>query len=275
MSRIEDHYTVDGLGDRILAALHAAGSDLAALQVDDLAPVDEFHIRGRAATEELASWAGVHAGQELLDVGSGLGGTARYLASRTGCSVTGIDLTAEYCRVAEMLSARVGLSDRTSFRVGSALELPFDDARFDVVWTEHVQMNVADKAAFYGELARVLRPGGLLAFHDIFAGPEGMEGFRYPVPWAASPEINHLLAVPELRELLSGAGLAVERWADCTREAIDFFRPVLQRVREQGWPPVGLHLVVKDAEASFPNLLDNLQHGRAQVAQAVLRKAER
>ena len=122
------------------------------------------------ATEELATWAAVRPKHRLLDVGSGLGGTARYLTVSCGCDVVGVDLTEAYCRVAEELSRRVGLEEATRFQQGSALALPFDDAQFDIVWTEHVQMNVEDKSGFYGELARVVKSGGRLAFHDIFAG---------------------------------------------------------------------------------------------------------
>ena len=139
------HYAVANLENLILEGLDAAGKDLDALTVDDLAPVDEFHIRGREATKELARWVDLQAGQRVLDVGCGLGGTARYLADAFQCTVVGLDLTEEYCRVAERLSARVGLAERTSFKQGSALDIPFPDREFDVVWTEHAQMNIADK----------------------------------------------------------------------------------------------------------------------------------
>lgn len=125
--RVSEHYSIANLEDQILAALEAVGKDLEGLTVDDLAPVDEFHIRGRTSTEELAQWAEVQPFHKLLDVGCGLGGTSRFLAASVGCEVVGLDLTEEYCRIAEMLSARVGLSDRTVFRKGSALELPFAD----------------------------------------------------------------------------------------------------------------------------------------------------
>ena len=137
VENVSKHYAIGDLERRIFAALEADGKDLDALTVDDLAPVDEFHIRGRKATEELASWADLQEGHTLLDVGCGLGGTSRYLASTRGCEVVGLDLTEEYCQIAERLSARVGLAERTVFQQGSALEMPFSDGSFDVVWTEH------------------------------------------------------------------------------------------------------------------------------------------
>lgn len=272
MSRPESvstHYTVPGLGDRILAQLASAGHDLDALTIADLAGVDAFHIRGRAATEELAAWAEIQPGSTVLDVGSGIGGTSRYLAATTGCSVVGVDLTAEFCRVAEMLSARVGLSDRTSFREGDATALPVDDGAFDVVWTEHAQMNIADKPRFYGELARALRPGGRLAFHDIFAGPGG--GLHFPVPWAGDASISHLVTVGGLRKLLDNAGFEVVRWEDKTAASLAFFDATLERLQAEGPRPVGLHLIMGvDALDKFKNLHRNLQEGHVQVIQAVL-----
>lgn len=269
---VERHYGAEGLGERILAALAAAGKDPSSLTVDDLAPVDAFHIRGRAATEELLAWADVRPEHEVLDVGCGLGGTSRFLAARAGCRVVGVDLTEEYRRVAELLSERVGLARRTEFHQGSALALPFDDARFDVVWTEHVQMNVADKAAFYAELARVLRPGGQLAFHDVFAGVD-VAGLAFPVPWAGDPAISHLIEVGELEPLLARSGLERLRWEDRTEASAAFFRGALARLAAEGPPPLGLHLLMGDtARTKLSNLLRNLEQGRLRVVQAVLRR---
>ncbi len=269
-THVSRHYATHDLGNQILAALKAAGKDLDALTVDDLAPVDEFHIRGRLATEELAHLAEVQPGQRLLDVGCGLGGTSRYLAATVGCHVVGLDLTEEYCQVAEMLSARVGFSDRTVFRQGSALRLPFDDGHFDVVWTEHVQMNVADKAGFYGEMARVLKPGGRLAFHDIFAGANN-DGVRFPVPWAADESISHLIGVQKLQAVLEASGFARVCWEDKTNDSMTFFHSALKRLRTEGWTPVGLHLLMgNDAVAKFENVLRNLEENRVRVIQAVM-----
>jgi len=207
----------------------------------------------------------------LLDVGSGLGGTSRYLANIFGCQVIGMDLTAEYCRVAEMLSSRVGLSDRTAFRQGSALELPFPDGHFDVVWTEHVQMNIADKARFYGEVARVLKGGGRFAFHDILAGNE--PGLHFPVPWAADASISHLIAADELESLLADLGFEPLRWEDKTEASVAFLRATLEDRRGADRPPLGLHLLMgSDAGEKFTNVLRNLEEGRVRVVQAVVRR---
>ena len=176
---VAKHYTVSDLAERILDAADE-------LTVDALAAVDEFHIRGRAATEELAACVKLTPEHKVLDVGCGLGGTSRFLASRYGCDVTGIDLTESYCQIATMLSERVGVT--ATFHCGTALDLPYNDASFDVVWTEHAQMNIADKARFYDEIRRVLKPGGRFAFHDIFAGSN--PSVSYPVPWAGDESIS-------------------------------------------------------------------------------------
>jgi SAM-dependent methyltransferase len=267
MGKVEEHYGGGRLGERILAALEKAGVRLDAVTVDDLAPIDAFHIRGREATEELARLARLAATDLVLDAGCGIGGTSRYLAATVGCRVRGVDLTPEFVNVAEMLTDRVGLGELVEFRRESALDLPFDDDRFDVAWTEHAQMNIADKRGFYGELYRVLKPGGKLAFHDIFAGPEGEPAF--PVPWAVDPAISHLISIEELRGVLAAAGFSQLVWEDKTAASTAFFREVVQR----GPAAVGLHLVMDDAKTKIGNLLRNLEEGRVCVVQAVLRKA--
>lgn len=269
-SEVSDHYTVTDLGGRILTLLEEAGKNIENLSIEDLAPVDAFHIRGRGATEELTRWAQVKSSDLVLDVGSGLGGTSRYLASITDCNVVGIDLTDDYCRVASMLSEKVGLGDKTRFLQGSALELPFDDSHFDVAWTEHVQMNIVDKKQFYGELSRVLKPGGRLAFHDIFAG-NGKE-LDYPVPWASDASISHLMSVPALKDLLATQGLVPLRWEDKTAASIAFFQSALQQTKTGDAPPLGLHVLMGEtARSKFTNVLRNLETGRLSVIQAVMR----
>jgi ubiquinone/menaquinone biosynthesis C-methylase UbiE len=143
------HYGRPDLIEAILSAVRAAGMNIEALTPDDLAPVDQFHTRGKAATIELAQLAGLTAGMHVLDVGGGLGGPARTLAAEFGCSVTVLDLTEDYVRAGEQLSARTGLGERVSHRHGSALALPFAEGSFDAAWTQHSSMNIEDKAQMY------------------------------------------------------------------------------------------------------------------------------
>lgn len=268
---VEQHYGVAGILETILKALAAMGKDIERLVPPDLAPVDEFHIRGREATVELASRAKLASGSRVLDVGCGLGGSVRYLATEHNCRATGIDLTAEYIEVAMALAERVGLSDVVEFQQASALALPFDAASFDVVWTEHAQMNISDKSGFYGEIARVLGPGGRLVFHDIFAGDGGEPHF--PVPWAEESSISFLMNLASLRETLKAAGLRILDWQDKSEHSLVWFKGVVEKTKESGPPPLGLHLLMREtARTKFENVIRNLQENRIVVIQAVAEK---
>jgi SAM-dependent methyltransferase len=212
---VGEHYGRAELGASILAALLAAGKVPDALIPEDLAPVDQFHTHGRKATLDLARRAGVTPGMRMLDVGGGLGGPARTLASEFGCTVEVLDLTEEFCRAGALLTRLTGLSDAVSFRHGSALDMPFPDSSFDVAWTQHSSMNIADKERLYGEIHRVLRPGGRLALHEILAGP--VSPIHFPVPWARgsqpqSPAPNRGDVHPSQRNRLCRAGLDRRDW---------------------------------------------------------------
>lgn len=268
---VKQHYTRPDLGAAILAALAQAGKDVDNLRPEDLAPVDEFHIRGREATLELARAAGLDARKHVLDVGSGVGGPSRCIAREFGCRVTGVDLTDEYCRVATMLAERIGMGHLVSYRQGDALALPFADAEFDVVWTQHVAMNIPDKATLYREMHRVLKPGGALAIYDILAGPAGL--VRFPVPWARTPETSFLATPEALRALLGASGFAVASWEDTTVAATEWFTNLAKKIQATGMPPVGLHLLMgPDFKAMAQNQRQNLEEGRIVLAQVVARK---
>lgn len=274
-SPVAAHYTSGDLAERILDRLAAAGKDLEALTLEDLAPVDEFHVRGRLATAELAALGGLAAEDRVLDVGCGIGGPSRYLAATRGCRVTGIDLTQEFCDVATMLAARTGLAERVAYRQADALALPFADASFDVVWTQHVQMNIADKPRLYGEMFRVLRPGGRLVFYDILAGPGGPVYF--PVPWARTPDISHLIAPEDLRALLQDTGFALADWRDMTEPAAAWFQETRakaeQDARGEGPPLIGLHILVGALWRQLAaNMQRNVEEGRVVLVQAVAGK---
>ncbi len=252
-------YTQGNLLDRIYGALHAVGKDPDHLTVADLAPVDHFHTLGPAATTGLADAARLQPGEEVLDVGCGLGGPARMLAAQYGCRVTGIDLTPEYCAAAEELNRKVGMHERIVIQEANALALPFEDNTFDVVWTMHVSMNIEDRATLCDQFARVLKPGGRLAFFDLLAG-EGE--LVFPVPWADDPSISHLADVAETRALLSAAGFHVGLWEDLTAEGAAFFGKLIPS-------PLGPHLLLKDMPPKMGNLRRNLEEGRIRAIRCV------
>lgn len=265
---VETHYARSDLGNVILAALEKAGKDLDCLTPEDLSPVDEFHIRGRTATLELAQAADLDSTKHVLDVGSGVGGTSRCLATEFGCRVTGIDLTDEYCRAAAMLSARIGLVDLVDYRQGDATRLPFDDSSFDVVWTEHVAMNIPDKAQLYGEMHRVLKLGGTLAIYDILAGPCGP--VLFPVPWARTPDTSFLVRPDELRSHLEKAGFTVSDWSDTTDAARAWFVSLAEKIDKEGLPTLGSHVLLgTDFQMMAQNQRRNLEEGRITLAQVI------
>ncbi len=259
--QVAEHYGISDLIGRVRAGLTAAGLDPDRLDPEDLAPVDEFHIGGRAATVHFAGMLDFKAGSRLLDVGSGLGGASRFFALQSQCHVTGIDLTPEYVEAARQLSAMTGMSEATAFETASALALPFGDQAFDGAFTIHVAMNIADRAALYGEVARVLKPGATFGIYDVMKGPA--EGLDYPVPWAEEAATSHLTAPDELRGLLQGAGFEVLAFEDRSEFGLEFFKTLQARAAAGGPPPLGLHLLMgESAGQKVANMRANLEAGR-------------
>lgn len=268
---VDSHYGTGNIITKILDGFNLADRDVNSLTVDDLSPVDEFHTRGRQSTLEVAELAEFKPTDHVLDVGCGLGGTARHLAQKYKCSVFGIDLTEEYITAGTRLTELVGLSDRVVLRRGNALRIPYENNRFDIVWTEHVQMNIADKNGFYSELARVLKPGGQLLFHDIFSGPAGSP--RYPVPWAEDKSLSSLVSESEARMTMEKVDLKITHWQVKVKESIEFFQKVLTRTDADGPPPLGIHLLMgENAKEKLRNYYLNLLENRVTVALGGARK---
>jgi sarcosine/dimethylglycine N-methyltransferase len=239
---VNARYVFDNLEARILDGLRAMGKDPDALTPEDLAPADQLHSGGLKATLDLVALAAVRPDEVALDVGGGLGGPARILASRSGCHVTVLDLNEPFCRTGAALTARVGLSDRVAFQQGDAQAMPFPDHSFDVVWTQHASMNIPDKRRLYEEVFRVLRPGGRFIFHDHMAGP--VQPIHFPVPWARDETINHLIAPEEARALLREVGFRERVWEDQYVASTAWFRESLARLEAAGSAgvPIGLRL---------------------------------
>ena len=268
---INKHYGISGILNSILEGLESSGKDLHALNLDDLAPIDEFHTRGKESTIEIADLAQIQPHHKVLDVGCGLGGSARYIANEHGCSVVGIDLTDEYVDVANKLTELVKLSDKVSFKQGSALELPFTSNHFDVVWTEHTQMNIADKTQFYGELSRVLKPNGRLVFHDIFFGTTSTP--YYPTPWAEYNSLSSLCTQEEAKTVIEKSNFAINEWKDKSEQSLEFFKETLKRIEKSGPIPLGIHLLMgKTAKTKLLNQVRNLEENRLSIVQGTALK---
>ena len=260
---IQDQYSTGLSRNNIERALLFAGKDLDRLAPADLGLLEDFHTMGRLATAQLVDLAQISSESEVLDAGSGVGGTARYVADRYGCRVTAVDLTDEYCETNRWLNRLVGLDDRISVRQADVTALPFADGSFDVAISQHVQMNVADKARLYSEARRVLKQGGRLALWDIMIGDGGE--LRYPLPWADHPARSHLVTPDELRAVIESAGFAVEHWNDLTDRAA----ALMQAILAQPANPLGLHAFVTDFQRKAENLTQALADGRVRAIQAI------
>ena len=250
----------------VLDALREAGRDAESIQIDDLAGIDEFHALGRAATMALAELAGIAAGTEVIDVGAGLGGPARYLAARFGARVTAVEPTARFRATCAELNRRAGLDGSIRTVDGSATDLPVDDGSMDVAWMQAVAISVADKPAMADELRRVLRPGGRLAFFDSFARGGDL---HFPLPWADGPEASFVVPAAELLSCFEAAGFEAVVWNEQEGALAEIaqrtFTPTVDPVQ------VGLGRVMPDFEQRMGNVGRNIGEGRLGLLLAVLR----
>jgi ubiquinone/menaquinone biosynthesis C-methylase UbiE len=229
------HYGRGGLLARLKAALAADGADPERPTIDSLAPYDQFHSRGIEANHAMVGLMEAGPTDHLLDIGSGVGGPARVIATRFGCRVTGIDLTPEFCEVACALTQSVGLQDQVAFELGDALRMPFADATFDGAYSMNVSMNIADKEGFYREIRRVLKPGGWLVLSELTRG-DGPE-LDYPTSWAASAESSFLATAESTRRSLLRAGFEIDRMRSTLEEALEFGRRSRAMVERGEKPP--------------------------------------
>lgn len=269
---VADHYTNGGLIDRIKEGLQKAGKSPETVVAEDLAPVDEFHIGGRKASLDFLDQLGFSPSDHVLDIGCGMGGTARLVAESAGCRVTGIDLTSEFVATGNELSKWVGLDERITLHQGSALDMPFEDAAFDGAIMLHVGMNIADKAALFSEVARVLRPGAVFGVFDVMRIGEG--DLTYPVPWSSEPATNALAEPDVYREALAAAGFDPQAERNRHAFAVEFFETLSKRIAAAGGPPpLGLHITMGEtARVKVANMVENIGAGRIAPIEMISRK---
>ena len=267
---LNDHYGQPDLSGKIRQAFDRLGITPDEVTREDLANLDEIHIRGLEATLELGTLAGLKPGMRVLDVGCGVGGPARTLAAEFGCEVVGLEIVGEFCRAAAMLTEWVGMTDRVSFHEGDMRAMPFSDADFDLVFTQHTVMNVADKAALFGEIRRVLKDPGMFLLYEVCGDDDA--ALHYPVPWAGGPDISFLTTADALRDLITTTGFTEKHWADVTGQALDWFDGLAAGMRKtvpkRMGPNVGV-ILGSDAAEKSRNLLRNLREGRIQVVQGL------
>jgi SAM-dependent methyltransferase len=266
---VERHYCDSDLTGRLSAALKSADLHTEDITWSDLSALDQFHVRGLAATKEMAEGLDLQPGATVLDIGCGLGGPARFLTATRSAKVTAIDLCQPYIDIARILTENANLS--VTYLPMNALDLHFEDRSFDCVWTQHVAMNIEDRARLYSQMHRVLKPGGRLAIYDVTAGAKGP--LIYPVPWARTKELSFLLTPQEMRKALNDAGFNEISWNDKTASGIEWFEQQARRSPEQAKPALGLHIVMGPEFAEMAaNFARNLNEGRAGLLQAIVQR---
>jgi SAM-dependent methyltransferase len=267
MASLESHYSACDIEARILAAVRAAGlNPEQRLSPEELGALDHFHTGGFRASLELLELAQIRAEDRVLDIGAGLAGSARLLASALGCRVDCIELSPDYCVGAVLLNRLTGLDDRIEVHEGSALDLPFTDDSFDTVWMQNVGMNIADKRKLYAEVYRVLRPDGRFAFQEMAAGEAATSYF--PLPWATEPADSCLVSAEEMRSLLGERGFIAERFEDTSDEH-------LSRTTANATPAapgqLGLAVFVDNLAEKAGNARRSLEEGQVRLVRGVFR----
>lgn len=268
---VAHHYGTSGIAERILRALREATGPDAPVTPEALAPIDHFHGRGVLATAELVALLKPEPGEHLLDIGSGIGGPARWIASRCGVHITGVDLTPEFCEAARALNAACGMTERVTIIEGSALDLPVPDAAFDRAYSQNVVMNIADKPRFYREAFRALRPGGTLALSNVCAGAAGEPYF--PVPWATTRDTSFLATVEQTRADLAEAGFEIVSFEDTTETHREAARREQTRLEAAELPVLSPRLVIGERLREMRiNTLRSLIDGRERLIEVLARK---
>ena len=271
-SQIENFYHRPGLYNDIINRLKETGADINKVSRKDISGVDEFHVRGAAVSRELAEIANIH-NAKVLDIGCGIGGPCRMLADEFSCDTIGIDLSKEYIDTANRLSELVGLSHKTKFIQGEATNLPFQDSTFDVVWTQHVQMNISEKLKFYTEIARVLNDNGLFIYYEVFK--KGDTELNYPTPWADESKISFLEESSKTNSILEQLGLIKEQYTDQTESGIEILERMLNRMPKNTPSRLGLNVLMGEStNEKMTNLLNGLKEGVIHLESGVYRRRD-
>jgi SAM-dependent methyltransferase len=268
---IADHWGRGDIYGLIVSALNGMSKPLDGLTVEDLAPVDHFHARGFPATVELADRLPMKAGQHIVDIGCGLGGPARYMAKRFQCNVSGVDITGPFVEAANKLTALLRMERQVKIQHGDGQRLPYPDSTFDGAYTQHVTMNVADRARFFAEAYRVLKPGAFFALTEHGLGPNGNP--HHPVPWSADGSGAYLVTPSETRALLEKAGFQDIVLEDTGAKYVAGYKAVIERAEKGVLPPLGTHILMGEtALQKTRNATRNVEEGRTHPIQVLCRK---
>lgn len=271
MKHIHSYYSPNDLYNKIIVGLAEMGKNLSKVTLDDLQPVDEFHIRGDVATKELIKLSGFTPDMHILDVGCGIGGSTRRLSHEVGCCVTGIDLSDEYIDTAERLTRLLNMEERVKFHAASALELPFEDNTFDGIWSIQMNMNIEDKPSWLKEVYRVLKPGRSAVLYEVCGYK--ITPLHFPVPWAQDNSMSFLVPPESFRKVITSAGFEIVVWNDKTDLAQQAFAHMREPTGEPNLPELGVHLLVgNDIPIKAYNLHRNLDEERVSLIETVATK---
>lgn len=268
---LNQHYSENNLTELILDSLKKNGVDTIKLTREDIEQLDEFHIGGRKATRDLAEYSQLEKGSDILDLGCGIGGPARTLADEFDCRVTGIDLTREYIKTAGDLTKLIGLDDKIEFLWGDATDLSFDSREFDIVWMQHMTMNIEDKARLFREAYRVLKPTGQIIFYEILKQNE--DRLHYPVFWAESENLSFLIKEDGYKKALTQSGFEENQWENRSDFAIDWFEKRIAKAKNNSSNNGNNNFTIhRNTPQKAANVLRNLQEERISVVRAVYTK---
>jgi len=256
---VSNHYLHGDLLKAIQEAITLSGKTIDDISVEDLAPVDEFHIGGRAATENLLGQLNFSQQHHILDVGCGLGGAARFVSNKYENHVTGIDLTPEYIDTGKVLCKWVKLENNVTLHLGNAVAMPFQNESFDGGYMLHVGMNIEDKDSLFKDIFRVLRNGASFGIYDVMRIEEGE--LTFPVPWAMDRSISKLATPNQYVEALVNAGFEVSKETNRRDFALEFFRILREKSEASGGPPpLGLHTLMKESTpVKINNMIENIK----------------
>lgn len=275
--KINQHYAGSDFSKRFNLSLQKAGLTIETITPEDIARFDQFHIRGKEATRDMANLANFHNGMHVLDVGCGLGGPARILASEFGCYVTGIDITQDYCRLAELFNRKTGLANKICIKQADATMMPFVDEIFDAAVTEHVTMNILNKELLLKEIFRVLKPGGKYGYYEIFSSDDS--DIYFPVPWAESKNLSFLSNSEKYLRIMESSGFNIHTITDLTQLAGEWFKSAAAKLKdianERQYKFSLAFLMKNNALEKTDNLIKNFDEGKLKVIRGLAIKSQR